>query len=793
VSSTRQPVRFDLSARGARRALLLILGASFALYATAIGWGLPGLRGWAPDEIEPQVVLAGAEAGFAGEWTRRYPPLHYRLLAGLYGPVGLTAERLGLDRQESHQWLFLAGRWLSVLLATATIWLVYRIARQFHDRFVSCLAAVGAALIAPLAYYAKTVNLEVPYLFWFALSLLFYVRILRHHRLADYLAFAVAAACSVGSKDQAFALYGLPLLLLPMFLCLHRRTVEGRTGGAWRAFLDRRLLWAAVAGTVAFASIHKLPFDLEGFRRHIEQMLSISGPAAEFDASWSGHLSLAATGLRFAVFDLGLPLSAAAIGGAALALGRQRWTELSLLLFGVSYHLLFIALIRYSYDRFYLPVALVWAIFAASGLAWLLRRPRLPAALAWIVLIAVVGHAGLRAATVDAMMLADSRYAAERWLARNLGPAESALAVGRTAKLHPRNLERLEWNHRTFVSFSDWLSQSDAKFFVLHGEERWARPELGIAERLRLGEFNHAPAATIRGAPALDLLPLAGIRSNLTKLNAEILIARRLRPWGRSLEEVVAAATAALDSGDPEQIAGMADEIATTAIPDRRRLVGELVIGLAGERRWPIRVGAPAAVVVTNPGDVEWTVELQLKLLSARPGVRAPVAVRSSGRRLELTVGQGPPTLARLGPVPPGGRELFLLSATGDEAVIVREPPLQAVASGVWAAGATPDLWSSGGAPMAVLVDNPTGSPRSLEVALSAPPGRDRPLTIRAFGSGGSVSWSVAPRSRPRVELPSAPPWSRSAILLTAGDLKESSPNRRGLGFRIVPTVTRGG
>ncbi len=199
-----------------RLALGLLLLLSFGLNAWAIDWGLPSPSGWAPDELLPSAVLEGMSRHFSGGWHDKYPPFHYYLLSVLYAP-GLKAEHLPTGMPlppEAYHRLFLIGRGLSLLMAAGTLLLVYRCGREAGDRRAGLLAAAITALMAPFVYYAKLANLEVPYLFWWVLSLLFLLKVLDRHRRRDYLLLAATAVLAVTTKDQAYGLYALTVPLV---------------------------------------------------------------------------------------------------------------------------------------------------------------------------------------------------------------------------------------------------------------------------------------------------------------------------------------------------------------------------------------------------------------------------------------------------------------------------------------------------------------------------------------------------------------------------------------------------
>ena len=104
----------------------------------------------------------------------------------------------------------------------------------------------------------------------------------------------------------------------------------------------------------------------------------------------------------------------------------------------VSYYLGFIDVILYNYDRFVLPMCFVLAIFGGLAFDRLLssgtrarlgRAPRSPATFAYTLL-----YAG----TVDVLMMRDSRYDVERWMARARRPRATLVGVSGLHEYLPR-------------------------------------------------------------------------------------------------------------------------------------------------------------------------------------------------------------------------------------------------------------------------------------------------------------------------------------------------------------------
>ena len=270
-------------------ALLLLLGASLAVNVYGISWGLPSVQGWAMDEILPERVRDGMSRHFSGGWHEKYPPLHYYLLAAAYSPV-LRANGVAAGQPvpaDVHYVLFLLGRGLSAAMATGTLVFVFLCGREVMDRRASLLATALVASMAPFAFYAKLANLDVPYLFWWTLSLLFFVRCLKRRQGADLVLFALTAVLASVTKDQAVALY---VLTVPLVLAARWRQGGLRApSGGGRARRGRGSHGALRGHPQPRLELGRLPVPPGAHHRDPRAGTSRSGAAtpAGNSASWS--------------------------------------------------------------------------------------------------------------------------------------------------------------------------------------------------------------------------------------------------------------------------------------------------------------------------------------------------------------------------------------------------------------------------------------------------------------------------------------------------------------------------
>jgi hypothetical protein len=422
-------------ARPGRRkltALAVILALSVVLNLAGIWWGLPQTGTWASDEIVPNQVYGAMSSLFSRGWYDKYPLFHFMVLTPFVLPVSVLYDTgvLRLPLAASNTLLLLLFRLVSVAMAAGLVSGIFRLARDLVGRRASLFAAALTAMIVPLPYYAKMANVDVPYLFWFVVSLFFLARVMKDGRRRDFILLGVTAALSVCTKDQAWALY----ILVP-FLILWNDLKRSRIRQALASYG-----WGCAAAAGTFVAANNLIFNGSGFAAHLSL---ITGPAskdfAAFPANASGQIKLLGLAAKQVRFCLGWPILLVCLAGLALALLDKASPLLlkALPLMALSYHLFYTAVIRYSYDRFQLPAAILLAVFGGAALDRFVGagRAKWKPALA----AALLGFGLFQAVSVDRLMLADSRYGVERWMRTHI----SASAVVGTAT-DPRYLPRLE-------------------------------------------------------------------------------------------------------------------------------------------------------------------------------------------------------------------------------------------------------------------------------------------------------------------------------------------------------------
>jgi hypothetical protein len=446
-----------MMARLGSRMKALVLAGFAAAIGAGFTWGLPGPDTWAVDSISPRSCGLGAivETYWPGHW-HHYPPLHMAILTVVSLPwmsLALHRAGAGLDALSTEllKPFYMTGievgsRLVTAVMALAIVANTMRLWQRIGGRTVGIAAGVVVASNATLVYYAHTGNLEVPYLFWLTWGLVELDRVAGGEpRERQTLLLAVA---SVLTKDQAAAAWILPL---PVVLVVVPRVAGGKDA------LRPRLVGAVLLAVGVYAVVSGAATNPFGFARRVRIDLLHAGASwAAYPPDLGGRLALARDAIlstpRFTSWPIalaaGVGLAAAflAVGvqgshglpGIAVTQGRgvERARALLPLLAALSFTIFFNFGARRSDERFLLPQSVFFFPYAALAFETAMRRWPRSRSLVLAVAASALAPALLGVASMDATLLADARYEAERVLAAL--PAGTHIEVYGSAIFLPR-------------------------------------------------------------------------------------------------------------------------------------------------------------------------------------------------------------------------------------------------------------------------------------------------------------------------------------------------------------------
>lgn len=428
-------------------ALLAVIG--LALYLPAVNWGLPAIVSWSQDTIAGMRTL-GPVSEWPADWKGRYPPLHYFILRAAYEPA-LDAWRTDAEADEGKVMLdvprmgqlYLIARLVSVLMAIGCGIVVYVLTVYvFADRTAGFAAALCVMYGADFSYFARLGTVDIPTTFWFALSVLFYLRAFRKRRWQDCLWLGLFGGLAISTKDSTAGVYpGMALILLAGDAHHWQMRREDRR---WLpAFVQALLQWRWMVGLLAFTLpylfLNGIFHDPGPYVRRMKYWLDVTpGTLHAQQLRYDNQLTLLLAAVRHAAAGVGWPLLAGMVASCVYLAKRLPRVAAVLLVPAMGYYVLIIARIHFVYTRFLFPIFVFAAIATGAACALWLRNQRIPrvvrGGLLGIVAALTLGFTGV----VALEMMQDTRYAAEAWFVEH---APRPSSVGAFA--HPQYLPRL--------------------------------------------------------------------------------------------------------------------------------------------------------------------------------------------------------------------------------------------------------------------------------------------------------------------------------------------------------------
>ncbi len=432
-----------------RTPLFWILALAVATRLAGIVWGLPASDGWDDDGFAPRNFLTALALTYKPGSYFTYPPLHAFLLAlptlpgsalALLHAHSLAQVDVIREFTKPRYMTFFAivARLFSVAMSLGIIICVGQMARLIAGKRAGLLAAAACALGVPLTYYGQVTNLDVPYLFWSVLSLLWCMRVIVGHEPARLREVALFAAAAIATKDQAYAIFlpSVPLVLLLWF------SVESWPRRHASGVILALLFWTVVA-IVSLLLIDGAITNPGGFAK---RMAFLTGPASQDYANYphdmAGRLNLVKD--VWAYFTQGYAAIASILAALGLLFHAARWrgdrpvwiAGLLPFLAIVSFTICFNFVALRTDDRFLLPQAVLAAVYigvAAEKLIsapyrWLNRTARFVLAMAALL-------AFYQCMSVSAAFLLDPRYDAEHWMAAHVRAGDTIETYGQNAYL----------------------------------------------------------------------------------------------------------------------------------------------------------------------------------------------------------------------------------------------------------------------------------------------------------------------------------------------------------------------
>jgi len=248
----------------------------------AMGWDLPGAYGWENDGTAPRDFFGGIGLNLSPGKAHGYPLFHNLLVGVLCIPVLLPAVLLAESWSmndvmqsvlsvPSMTGVSIIAKTLGLLMGCISVLVLARIARRTVSPSAGRWAAIWAATCLTFAYYARTSNLDGPYLMWTALAIDRLLTLVETHARRDYVWFGILAGAAVATKDQAYASFVLPGLVYLLALPLSSTSPFGERGLHFR-----NVGWSTLSGALSLGLLGGGFLNPTGFILRLRNMTGTS-------------------------------------------------------------------------------------------------------------------------------------------------------------------------------------------------------------------------------------------------------------------------------------------------------------------------------------------------------------------------------------------------------------------------------------------------------------------------------------------------------------------------------------
>ena len=409
-----------------------------------LGFGLPHTNTRPDETIIIDVALSFLRGNFRPSFFD-YPWLYMWVITGLYllyyvwgAFTGMFHSVADLVASWRVHWVpfFMIPRALSAIVGTATVLVVFRIARNLWDDTTALVAALfmGLAFLHVRdSHYGTT---DVAMTFLLTLSIAFLIDGYLKGRSRDFVVGGLFGGLAAATKYNAL------LLVVPLTAGYLLNVFEARDHRA-RAVLDPRPLFYGIPFLMAFAiGVPFLAFDLPKFRNEMQllkESMEIGSRGLELSHGWIHHLEYS---LRY---GLGAPLLVAGIAGMFAILARDRRPGVLLLSFPIAYYGV-AGSVRNLFFRYAIPLLPFLCIAAARLITWTaptfgnyialrFNRPQLASSLTRFAVAAVAAVIILPSAISTVrfdriLSQTDNRVIVARWFDQNVPAGSSVLISG---------------------------------------------------------------------------------------------------------------------------------------------------------------------------------------------------------------------------------------------------------------------------------------------------------------------------------------------------------------------------
>lgn len=410
--------------------LLIVLTGSFFRF-----WGISSIY----QRVDDIPVAKQIETMYYGYWKPDpvfYYPIFFnyivavslRCLSGILGFLGVHQDA-GLFEYSFDQILF-AARFMSALLGSLTILLVYAIGKKLYSAKEGLLASFLFSVSFIHILYSHQIVLDVPMTFFYALALYSCALILKKRRWKDYFLAGFSSGLAVATK------YNGLFILFSIFLA-HLLSAPPAKRKILKVFLDFKIYLAGLSAVLGFFIGH--PYALLHFKRFLGASSLLIKTVHETEYYLKPiQPKTAVDFILYNKYFLGLKNMLVAEGpifliliflGLICVLVHRNRENIFLALSGLAYFLGALGFLGFSRFRDIPPLTIFYSLLSMLGVGLvssLVKKPKAAKiAFSTLIVLSFISLEYSAWAKTYCLWEDDTTEVAERWIRRNIPEGSS--------------------------------------------------------------------------------------------------------------------------------------------------------------------------------------------------------------------------------------------------------------------------------------------------------------------------------------------------------------------------------
>jgi hypothetical protein len=362
----------------------------------------------------------------------------------IHGPNGrVIKSSLDINRIST---LIILSRIIVAIMGVGTVIATFLTTRQiFEDNTAAIFSALALTCSMLFVFYCHLGNLDVPATFWFAWCCYWAVKAVLTGKRRHFILLGLFCSLTICTKEPLLGF----VVGLGLAIWLAMGALTRQAGGSWKkaifSVFTANVIVSALIAVLCFALLSGLLTHPDVFFKRMDWWFKVG--VGEYNKGFTGYGPFLLQTVKTLWLSIGFPLTLAAAVSAVYCAVRYRWKSVFGIIPLLVFYVLIILRTRLCIPRYFIPGFVGLTMLIGKGCSDLLAAKKIPKIIAIAVIILLFAPSILYCVALDAELLTDSRYRAEKWFVENVDKnahIATLSGIDRAPRLHMHGFSRFE-------------------------------------------------------------------------------------------------------------------------------------------------------------------------------------------------------------------------------------------------------------------------------------------------------------------------------------------------------------